>query len=57
MSSGLARGQLKLHGWLYKIETGQVFAYDPERGQFVPLSEQPLRAMPAPARLNSANVI
>lgn len=34
---GLAIGELKLHGWVYKIETGQVFAYDPEAGQFVPV--------------------
>src|SRR5206468_10474876 len=35
----LARGELKLHGWVYKIETGEVFAYDPTRGQFIPLAE------------------
>lgn len=38
---GLARGDLKLHGWMYKIETGEVFAYDPESAQFIPLSDQP----------------
>jgi len=44
VAAGLARGKLKLHGWVYKIETGQVFAYDPERGQFVPVAE----ALPGP---------
>jgi carbonic anhydrase len=39
VAAGLAKGQLKLHGWVYKIETGQVFAYDPQRGQYVPVSE------------------
>lgn len=34
----LARGDLKLHGWVYKIETGEVFAYDPIREQFLPLT-------------------
>jgi carbonic anhydrase len=34
----LPRGQLKLHGWVYKIETGEVFAYDPGAGQFLPLT-------------------
>lgn len=33
----LARGELKLHAWMYKIETGEVFAYDPEEGQYVRL--------------------
>lgn len=35
VAAGLASGQLKLHGWVYKIVTGQVFSFDPERGQFV----------------------
>jgi carbonic anhydrase len=30
----LARGELHLHGWVYKIDTGQVFTYDPALGQF-----------------------
>jgi carbonic anhydrase len=34
---GLAAGELRLHGWVYKMETGQVFAYDPATGQFTPL--------------------
>lgn len=40
VASALARGQLKIHAWVYKIETGEVFAYDPESGQFNALSEQ-----------------
>ena len=39
VASGLARGSLKLHGWVYKIETGEVFAFEPRSGQFVPLAE------------------
>jgi carbonic anhydrase len=38
---GLARGDLKLHAWVFKIETGQVFRFDPTRGQFLPLTESP----------------
>jgi carbonic anhydrase len=34
VASGIAAGTLKLHGWVYKIETGEVFAYEPELGQF-----------------------
>lgn len=36
--AALARGEVKLHGWVYKLETGQVFAYDQELGQFTPLT-------------------
>jgi carbonic anhydrase len=37
VASRLSRGDVHLHGWVYKIETGQVFSYDPQEGQFVPL--------------------
>lgn len=37
VAAAIARGALNLHGWVYKFETGQVFAYDPEDGQFLPL--------------------
>jgi carbonic anhydrase len=30
---GLSQGALKLHGWVYKIESGDVFGYDPEQCQ------------------------
>lgn len=46
VAAGLARGELKLHGWVYKFETGQVFAYDPTVNQYVPL-EQPSVLAPA----------
>ncbi len=36
----LASGDLHLHGWVYKLETGEVFAFDPSVGQFVPLGEE-----------------
>lgn len=38
VAAGLAAGEVKLHAWVYKMETGQVFNYDTESGQFVPLS-------------------
>lgn len=34
VAAGLAMGKLTLHGWVYQIETGSVFAYDPEQRQF-----------------------
>lgn len=39
VASRLACGKLKLHAWVYKIETGQVFGYDSRRGQFAPVVE------------------
>jgi carbonic anhydrase len=39
VGSRLVRGDLHLHGWVYVIETGAVFAYDVESGQFVKLAE------------------
>jgi carbonic anhydrase len=39
VASRMVRGDLHLHGWVYKIETGEVFAYNPENSQFVKLAE------------------
>lgn len=39
VASRLVKGDLHLHGWVYKIETGEVFAFDSRQGQFVPLTE------------------
>jgi carbonic anhydrase len=47
VAAGLAKGELKLHGWVYKIETGEVFAFDPQTGQFVALTDQPPPPVPA----------
>lgn len=33
----LAKGDLKLHGWVYDIKTGAVNAYDEEKNQFCPV--------------------
>ncbi len=47
VAAGLAQGKLKLHGWVYKIETGQVFGYDANCSQFLPLTEQrPTNSLP-----------
>jgi carbonic anhydrase len=35
----VANGKLKLHGWVYKFETGQVFSYSPQEGQFISLAK------------------
>ena len=46
VAASLSRGELRLHGWVYKIETGEVFAYDSEQFQFVPLSAETAKAIP-----------
>lgn len=38
VASRLIKGELNLHGWIYSIETGEVFYYDPAVGQFLPLN-------------------
>jgi len=37
VAAALGRKALNLHGWVYEFETGQVFGYQPQDGQFVPL--------------------
>jgi carbonic anhydrase len=37
VAAATARGELNLHGWVYKFESGQVFAFDPTRTEYVPL--------------------
>lgn len=39
VAAAIGRGELKLHGWVYKFETGEVFAFDPEKRQFLPIKE------------------
>lgn len=39
VAEALAEKRLRLHGWVYKIETGEVRVFDPESQQFVPLPE------------------
>jgi carbonic anhydrase len=38
----LSRGDLRLFAWVYKLETGEVFAYHADEGQFVSLLETPV---------------
>lgn len=41
IAAALSQGTLNLHGWVYKIDTGDVFAFDPKEGQFLPLGQKP----------------
>lgn len=42
----LSSGNLRLSGWVYKIETGEVFDFDPSSGQFVLMSDRHDSAAP-----------
>lgn len=35
----LARGELRVHAWVYEVQSGEVFAHEAGKGQFVPLRE------------------
>ena len=37
VADALSRDALNLHGWVYKFETGQVFGYQSQAGQFLPI--------------------
>lgn len=37
IQKGVADGTLKLHAWVYKFESGQVFSYEPKAEQFLAL--------------------
>ena len=39
VAAALGRKELKLHGWVYEFETGRVFAFDPDHGQFLELTD------------------
>ena len=43
VAAALARDELKLHGWVYKFETGQVFGYDSRQGQYDVVGQGPAR--------------
>jgi len=56
----LSQQQLKLHAWVYEIESGEVYCYDDQVAQFVPLGEvrpplQPLRSAGRLANIRSGD--
>jgi carbonic anhydrase len=51
IASRLRRDAIILHGWVYSIPTGQVWAYDEHRDEFVSLSQVPIKeAIPSRKR-------
>jgi carbonic anhydrase len=57
VASRLVRGDLHLHGWVYKIETGEVFAFDTTSGQFVPLAQYDYQPSEAAVRSRTTGTI
>lgn len=57
VAAGMAAGRLRLHGWVYKIETGEVFAYEAASGQFRSLTGEAAQA-PAgdPGRISQLSI-
>ena len=51
VAAAASRGDLKLHGWTYELETGHVFSYDLKEGQF--LSIEHATGIPEPPTLHS----
>ena len=39
VAAALSRRDISLHGWVYKFESGEVFSYQPDEGQFLALSQ------------------
>ncbi|MDZ4657146.1 MAG: carbonic anhydrase [Bythopirellula sp.] len=39
VAAAMMRGDVKIHGWVYKFESGEVFAYEPQEGQFLTIEE------------------
>lgn len=49
VAAKLQRGDLTLHGWVYRLETGDIHAFCSETSMFVPLGEQVAKTgIPAP---------
>lgn len=53
VAARIATGKLRLHAWVYKLTSGQVFAFDPEQKQFRSLHDVPV----APAGAQAARVL
>ena len=55
--AALTRGVLKLHAWVYDLATGGVKSFDPQSGQFAPLTEAGHGLPESPDRLGPGRQI
>lgn len=51
VAAAMLRGDLKIHGWVYKFQTGQVFSYEPQHMQFTSIEEAFAEPEEIPAHL------
>ena len=56
VASRLRRGDLRLHGWVYEFERGEVFAYDMATEEFVPVDELRTASLEREVRLRPPTV-
>jgi len=54
--AALARAKVTLHAWMYDIAEGDVHAFEPERGQYVPIAEAGRGAPQEPSRLSRRRI-
>lgn len=45
VASGIAMDKLKVHGWVYQFETGDVYAFQPDEERFVAVTQLPADAL------------
>jgi carbonic anhydrase len=57
IASRISSGKVRLHGWMYKIDTGEIFFYDADCGQFIkfgseqdPSARRMIASQPSPAQ-------
>lgn len=56
VATRLARGDLRIHGWVYHIHSGEITAYDAAAGRFRPLDQSFANASATPpSRLKAAS--
>jgi carbonic anhydrase len=53
VAAAMSRGDLRLHGWVYKFESGEVFAYQSDQEQYLPIGEYPVERAVDGARLRA----
>ena len=44
VAAGIAAGRIRMHGWVYDISQGDIWAHDAHSNQFIPLEETVLAA-------------
>ena len=50
--AAMSRGSLRLHAWVYEIESGNVMAFDDQAGQYLPVTEAGQGVAERPDRLS-----